>query len=112
MRKNLEESLIKYIDYNKKYHFKNIEIEIAQDILLNIKKICTHIHDFCFNYDEVLYPGKMKNIIKKYILFCYECDFKYKPYSHTFTLLDSEEQNNRTRKYIHFDFSVKKIKKG
>ena len=108
----LLESLNKYVEYNKKYEGDIFYLEFAEHLKNDLEKICKHIHEHCFSYDKIIFPGKMKGILNSYIKFCYNSNMKFNPYSYNIELVDKNEQNKRTKEYIHFDFSIKRIKLG
>lgn len=83
--------------------------ELAEHLYNHLDEIGLHIHEFCFPISHIgttVYPGKMMDILHQYRKFCYKNSFE-NPEKNFCSL---EEQNEQARNYVHFDFSVKKIK--
>lgn len=106
------EHLNRFINYCNDYP-DNMEYnrykDIAQFVIDNINdKIALHVLSYAMPSNEILsdklYPNKIIQMLYKirYYVFKNYCDItKYS---------DLHEQNEATKNYIHFDFSVKKVK--
>jgi hypothetical protein len=88
--------------------------KIAKDLLENYDKICTNVLAFCYGVEESrekVYPVKMLRMLYDFRDYVYHCNIDKKDFLNmNVELLSLEEQNLRAKNYIHFDFSVKKIK--
>jgi hypothetical protein len=83
--------------------------ELAKHLRDHLDDIALHVHGFCFNpqrIGEELFPRDILHILYDYRTFCYN-DRVNDPEKNFQSL---EEQNDNTKNYVHFDFSVKKIK--
>lgn len=84
-------------------------IDLARHLKDNLNNVCLHVHNACYDSDlinEVVYPAKMLQCLYDYRYYCY--GNRIENVNDNFQSL--EEQNINTKNYVHFDFSVKKIK--
>lgn len=122
--KSLTESLERFIAYAEEHGTKEVKfegkmhkvpdqygqhIELAKHLKDNLNNICLHVHNYCYDsglIGEVIYPGKMMDSIHNYRHSCY----RNREENPEKNFLSLEEQNKYTKEYVHFDFSVKRIK--
>lgn len=113
----IKESLEKFIVLaaNRVYDEKNYGtvrseynkyLKLAMHLRENLHNVCEHVHKASFNHDVVPYPAKVLESLYNYRMYCYQ-NSVFNPSENFMTL---EQQNEATRNYIHYDFSVKKIK--
>lgn len=113
-RAKLAESLDRFIGYaSGTSHFEYRQYaELAKHLRENIDNIAVHIHNFCFDTryidEETVYPREMLRCLYDYRYFCYKNRVE-NPAENFCTL---EEQNEASRNYVHFDFSVKRTLKA
>lgn len=122
--KSLNESLDRFIAYAEKFGTKEIEfkgemhivpdkfgkhLDLALHLKDNLDNICLHVHNSCYDSNLIgdnVYPGKMLECLNNYRYFCYGNKVD-NPHINFESL---ENQNNNTKNYVHYNFSVKKIK--
>jgi len=103
--KTLTDSLVRFIDFcNKSNDDKYVPYrDIAEDVLVNYNKISLNVLQFCFdvkNIDCIVYPSNMLRVMYAFRDYVYNGK----------ELLSIYEQQEKSKKYHHFDFSVKKPK--
>lgn len=111
--KTLKESLERFLNYCNDYpeekeynYYKNI----AEIILKEYQNISLNILQFCFgpeNIGETIYPNKTLEALYRFRDYCFNYDYNSKQY---IFINDLQEQQQKAKNYIHFDFSVKKPK--
>ena len=87
-----------WTEQKKYYDYKHI----ASDILSHIDEIHQKVIEVFISPEEK-YPGKVLECMYEFSFFCYGDDTKGK-------FLSLSEQNERLKKYPHFDVSMKKPK--
>jgi hypothetical protein len=84
---------------------------LAETILNEYNNICLHVFEFCFNSNEVIgntiYPEKMLHALYSFRDYCFNWDAEKREYIFE---PDINKQKEKTKNYIHFDFSVKRPK--
>lgn len=93
------------ISVDKKHFFDGLSYYRLMKIANNVKKDVCDIHNnvigMFINPDGNEYPIKVKEWLYDFKMFCYDDNGN---------LISLEEQNNRLKKYPHFDASAKKPK--
>jgi len=110
--KTLKESLERFINYCNDYpgekeynYYKNI----AEIILKEHQNISLNILQFCFepeNIGKTIYPNKTLEALYRFRDYC----FNYDNSKQYIFINDLQEQQQKAKNYIHFDFSVKRPK--
>jgi len=110
--KTLIESLKRFINYCNDYpeekeynYYKNM----AEIILKEYQNISLNILQFCFepeNIGKTIYPNKTLEALYRFRDYCFNYD-NSKQYVFINNL---QEQQQKAKNYIHFDFSVKRPK--
>lgn len=111
--KTLIESLERFINYCNDYfeekeynYYKNI----AEIILKEYQNISLNILQFCFEPEHIgntIYPNKTLESLYRFRDYCFNYDYNSKQY---IFINDLQEQQQKAKNYIHFDFSVKRPK--
>ena len=107
-RATLLESLDRFIAYaghTDVFEYRQY-LPLAEHLKAHIDDVAVHIHNFCFNSDNTgkeVYPRELLRSLYDYRYFCYKNRVD-NPDENFCTL---EEQNEYSRNYVHFDFSVK-----
>lgn len=111
--KTLKESLERFLNYCNDYfeekeynYYKNI----AEIILKEYQNISLNILQFCFepeNIGKTIYPNKTLEALYRFRDYCFNYDYNSKQYVF---INDLQEQQQKAKNYIHFDFSVKRPK--
>lgn len=111
--KTLKESLERFLNYCNDYfeekeynYYKNI----AEIILKEYQNISLNILQFCFepeNIGDTIYPNKTLEVLYRFRDYCFNYDYNSKQYVF---INDLQEQQQKAKNYIHFDFSVKRPK--
>lgn len=107
----LEEALDRYIEFcveTDDVEYRDY-LKMARWVRENYHtKIALHILNFAnveyFLSSKPVYPGMVKHSLY------YIRDYVFNGFTSTQTPLTLEQQNEKSRNYIHFDFSVKKVK--
>ena len=106
-------------DYSHYIYHKDV-IFLKDDIFSISVNILEYTNPKVTNFTNIVAPNKFYEIVKWILQFAYEVDitnFKEMQYDITiapimkYKLLSLEEQQEKCRNYIHFDFSVKNPKK-
>lgn len=110
--KTLIESLERFINYCNDYpeekeynYYKNI----AEIILKEYQNISLNILQFCFEPEymgDTIYPNKTLEALYRFRDYC----FNYDNSKQYIFINDLQEQQQKAKNYIHFDFSVKRPK--
>lgn len=110
--KTLIESLERFVNYCNDYpeekeynYYKNI----AEIILKEHQNISLNILQFCFepeNIGKTIYPNKTLEALYRFRDYC----FNYDNSKQYIFINDLQEQQQKAKNYIHFDFSVKRPK--
>lgn len=111
--KTLIESLERFINYCNDYpeekeynYYKNM----AEIILKEYQNISLNILQFCFEPEHIgntIYPNKTLKSLYRFRDYCFNYDYNSKQY---IFINDLQEQQQKAKNYIHFDFSVKRPK--
>lgn len=111
--KTLIESLERFINYCNDYpeekeynYYKNM----AEIILKEYQNISLNILQFCFEPEyigDTIYPNKTLESLYRFRQFCFNYDYNSKQY---IFINDLQEQQQKAKNYIHFNFSVKRPK--
>lgn len=111
--KTLIESLERFINYCNDYpeekeynYYKNM----AEIILKEYQNISLNILQFCFEPEHIgntIYPNKTLESLYRFRDYCFNYDYNSKQY---IFINDLQEQQQKAKNYIHFDFSVKRPK--
>lgn len=111
--KTLKESLERFLNYCNDYfeekeynYYKNI----AEIILKEYQNISLNILQFCFEPEHIgntIYPNKTLESLYRFRDYCFNYDYNSKQY---IFINDLQEQQQKAKNYIHFDFSVKRPK--
>ena len=111
--KTLKESLERFINYCNDYpeekecnYYKNM----AEIILKEYQNISLNILQFCFEPEHIgntIYPNKTLESLYRFRDYCFNYDYNGKQY---IFINDLQEQQQKAKNYIHFDFSVKRPK--
>ena len=111
--KTLIESLERFMNYCNDYpeekeynYYKNI----AEIILKEYQNISLNILQFCFEPEHIgntIYPNKTLESLYRFRDYCFNYDYNSKQY---IFINDLQEQQQKAKNYIHFDFSVKRPK--
>lgn len=110
--KTLIESLERFVNYCNDYpeekeynYYKNI----AEIILKEHQNISLNILQFCFEPEymgDTIYPNKTLEALYRFRDYC----FNYDNSKQYIFINDLQEQQQKAKNYIHFDFSVKRPK--
>lgn len=111
--KTLIESLERFINYCNDYpeekeynYYKNM----AEIILKEYQNISLNILQFCFEpeyIEDTIYPNKTLESLYRFRDYCFNYDYNNKQY---IFISDPQEQQQKAKNYIHFNFSVKRPK--
>lgn len=111
--KTLKESLERFLNYCNDYfeekeynYYKNI----AEIILKEYQNISLNILQFCFepeNIGKTIYPNKTLEALYRFRDYCFNYDYNSKQY---IFITNLQEQQQKAKNYVHFDFSVKRPK--